>query len=75
MIYPIVVYGSPVLRKVAKEIDKDYPELNKLIEDMFETMYASEGVGLAAPQIGKSIRLLVIDASEMEDEETGEKLH
>ncbi|MCG8699881.1 MAG: peptide deformylase [Bacteroidales bacterium] len=75
MIYPIVVYGSPVLRKVAKEIDKDYPELNKLIEDMFETMYASEGVGLAAPQIGKSIRLLVIDASEMEDEETGEKLY
>lgn len=69
MIYPIVVYGSPVLRKVASEIDKDYPNLTKLIEDMFETMYASDGIGLAAPQIGKSIRLMVIDATSLAEEE------
>lgn len=71
MVYPIVVYGSPMLRKVSKEIDEDFPELQKLIEDMFETMEASDGVGLAAPQIGKSIRLFVIDATPMaEDDET-----
>ncbi|HYH15613.1 MAG TPA: peptide deformylase, partial [Flavisolibacter sp.] len=51
MILPIVAYGHPILRKVAKDIDKDYPQLDKLIEDMWETMYASNGVGLAAPQI------------------------
>ena len=56
MTYPIVVYGHPILRKVAEEIDKDYPELNQIIEDLFETMYHSEGLGLAAPQIGKSIQ-------------------
>ena len=61
MTYPIYIYGHPVLRKVAKEIDKDYPELNQIIADLFETMYNSEGLGLAAPQIGKSIRLFVID--------------
>ena len=61
MIYPIVVAGHPVLRMKAQEIDKNFPDLNKLIEDMFETMYVSEGVGLAAPQVGKSIRLFVID--------------
>ena len=59
---PVVAYGMPVLRKKGKEIDKDYPALQKLIDDMFETMYASEGVGLAAPQIDKSIRLFVVDA-------------
>ncbi len=59
---PVVAYGMPVLRKKGKEIDKDYPGLQKLIDDMFETMYASEGVGLAAPQIDKSIRLFVVDA-------------
>jgi peptide deformylase len=53
MIYPIYVYGHPVLRKVAQEIDRNYPELDKFIADMFETMYKSDGLGLAAPQIGK----------------------
>lgn len=60
---PIYLYGHPVLRAKSSEITDSYPELKKLIEDMFETMYFSEGVGLAAPQIGKNIRLVVIDAS------------
>lgn len=63
MVYPIVVYGSPILRKVSEEISKDYKGLQNLVADMFETMEVSDGVGLAAPQIGKSIRLFVIDAS------------
>ena len=62
MIYPIVIYGSPVLRKETVEIDSSYPGISKLIDDMFETMYNSDGVGLAAPQIGLSIRLFVVDA-------------
>jgi peptide deformylase len=65
MILPIVAYGNPVLRKVAQDIDKEYPELDKLIEDMWETMYASNGVGLAAPQINKSIRLFVVDSAQI----------
>lgn len=69
MVYPIVVYGSPVLRQKAKEIDKDYPQLSQLVEDMFETMYASDGMGLAAPQIGKSLRLFIIDLTSLEDED------
>jgi peptide deformylase len=69
MSYPIVVYGSPILRKVAKEINKDYSMLNQLIEDMYETLYASEGLGLAAPQIGKSIRLFIIDAAPMVEDD------
>jgi peptide deformylase len=69
MIYPIVIYGSPVLRKVAVDIDKDYPNLNKFIEDMWETMYVSDGVGLAAPQVGKSVRLFVIDGSPFIEDE------
>lgn len=68
MILPIVAYGDPVLKKVAEEIDSDYPGLEQLIANMFETMYASKGVGLAAPQIGKSIRLFIIDASPFDDE-------
>jgi peptide deformylase len=68
MILPIVAYGDPVLKKVAEEIDSDYPELDKLIADMYETMYSSKGVGLAAPQINKSIRLFIIDASPFADE-------
>ncbi len=63
MILPIVAYGDPVLRKVGKEIDKDYPNLTELIANMKETMYNASGVGLAAPQIGKAIRLFIIDAS------------
>jgi peptide deformylase len=69
MVYPIYVYGSSVLRKRAREIDRNYPDLAKLIEDMFETMKFSDGIGLAAPQIGLSIRLIVIDAAEMESDE------
>ena len=72
MILPIVAYGSPVLRKVAENIGPDYPDLAKLLEDMWETMYASNGVGLAAPQINRSIRLFVIDSSQIfanQDEE------
>src|SRR5690554_2751777 len=61
MILPIVAYGHPVLRVKCKDIDPDYPELEKLIEDMWETTYHSNGVGLAAPQINKPIRLFVID--------------
>ena len=67
MILPIVGYGSPVLRTVAKDIDKNYPDLKKLVDDMFETMYKASGVGLAAPQIDLSIRLFVIDASPMKE--------
>ncbi len=68
MIYPIYVYGSSVLRKVAENIAPDYPGLQQLVKDMFETMYSSDGVGLAAPQIGKSIRIFVIDATMYGDE-------
>ena len=60
MIYPIIGYGHPTLRKIAQPIDKDYPGLDQLIKDMYETMYAADGVGLAAPQIDLSIRLVVI---------------
>ena len=63
MILPIVAYGDPVLRKVAVAIDAEFPDLEKLINNMKETMYNASGVGLAAPQIGKAIRLFLIDAS------------
>lgn len=63
MILPIVAYGDSVLRKETKEIEKDYPDLDILIENMFETMYAAKGVGLAAPQIGKALRIFIVDAS------------
>lgn len=75
MILPIVAYGDPVLRKVGKGITKDYPKLDELIINMRETMKNAQGVGLAAPQIGKDIRLFLIDASpfseneELEEEE------
>ncbi|MDG1711765.1 MAG: peptide deformylase [Flavobacteriaceae bacterium] len=73
MILPIVAYGAPVLKKEAVEISNEYPNLDQLIENMWETMYASNGVGLAAPQIGLSIRLFVIDAAPFsEDEELDE---
>jgi peptide deformylase len=65
MILPIVAYGSPVLRKVCDDIDNDYPGLEKLIADMWETMYASNGVGIAAPQVNKNIRLFVIDSEQI----------
>jgi len=69
MVYPIVVYGHPVLRKVAENIEKDFPELCKIVEDLFETMYKAEGMGLAAPQIGKSIRIFVIDGTPLAEDE------
>lgn len=69
MIYPIVVYGHPVLGKVSEDVSKDYPGLKQLIDDMFETMYKAEGIGLAAPQIGKSLRVFVIDGTPLADED------
>lgn len=75
MILPIVGYGAAVLRKLCTDIDADYPGLDKLIADMWETMYNSNGVGLAAPQINKPIRLFVIDSEQiiesLEDDEVG----
>lgn len=65
MILPIVAYGSPVLRKVCIDINADYPGLEKLVTDMWETMYASNGVGIAAPQVNKGIRLFVIDSEQI----------
>lgn len=67
MVLPVYVYGMSVLRKVAKEIPEDFENLDQLIEDMFETMHASDGVGLAAPQVGKSLRIFVVDTSPMAD--------
>lgn len=67
MILPIVAYGHPVLRKVATDISADYPQLEKFIAAMWETMYASNGVGLAAPQVNKDIRLFVVDTVQMFD--------
>ncbi|WP_423127798.1 peptide deformylase [Gaoshiqia sp. Z1-71] len=69
MIYPITVYGEPLLRKVAEPINNDFQGLKELIDDMYETMYHSDGVGLAAPQIGKSLRIFVIDATPAADDE------
>lgn len=73
MILPIIAYGAPVLRKIAKEIDKDYPNLQQFISDMWETMEASNGVGLAAPQVNRDVRIFVVDSEiifdGMDDEE------
>jgi peptide deformylase len=68
MLLPIVAYGHPNLRKISVEIDKDYPNLDELIANMFETMYASSGVGLAAPQVNRQIRLFVVDAKPYNEE-------
>jgi peptide deformylase len=74
MILSIVAYGAPVLRVVSKDITPEYPGLSKLIEDMWETMYASNGVGLAAPQINRDIRLFVVDSSQIfENQDEDEK--
>ena len=67
MILPIYLYGQPVLRQEADDVDENYPDLKKLVENMYETMYESDGVGLAAPQIGLPIRLIVIDADVLKD--------
>ncbi|MBR2318548.1 MAG: peptide deformylase [Bacteroidaceae bacterium] len=68
MILPIYLYGQPVLRKVAEDITPDYPQLAELIENMFETMHNAEGIGLAAPQIGLAIRLVVVDLDVLADD-------
>jgi len=74
MILPVIAYGDPVLRKVAKEITKEYPKLDELIANMWETQYNAHGVGIAAPQVGVSIRLFVIDASPFaEDDDLSEE--
>src|ERR1035437_1875420 len=69
MIYPITVYGDPVLRKVTTDIDQNYEGLGKLVDDMFETMHSAEGVGLAAPQVGLINRIFVVDLSPLAEDE------
>ena len=69
MILPIYAYGQPVLKKVAQPIPADYPDLQELIENMWETMYNAKGVGLAAPQIGLPIRIFLVDSTQMEEED------
>ncbi|HSN60960.1 MAG TPA: peptide deformylase [Ferruginibacter sp.] len=74
MILPIVAYGAPILRKISHDIDADYPGLEKLLTDMWETLYNSNGVGLAAPQINKDIRLFLVDSEQIfENQEEDEK--
>lgn len=69
MIYPIVIYGSPTLRGESIEIGRDYPDFDKLVEDMFLTLDEAEGVGLAAPQIGKNIRMFIVDCTPWGEED------
>ena len=69
MILPVVAYGDPVLKKKATEVDKDDPDLKELIDDMFDTMHNAQGVGLAAPQIGLSKRLFIVDATPFKEED------
>ena len=69
MILPIIAYGDPVLKKVGVDINKDYPEFDALLENMFDTMYNACGVGLAAPQIGLAIRLFIVDTAPFSDDE------
>ena len=72
MIFPIVAYGDPVLRKVARPVEKDEVNLPELVENMYQTMYDSSGIGLAAPQIGQSIRLFVVDGTPLNEDEKEE---
>jgi len=69
MILPVVAYGDPVLKKVGKPIDADYPKLTEFIADMWETMYNAHGVGLAAPQVGRAIRMFMVDTSPFSNDE------
>ncbi len=73
MILPIYAYGNPVLKQVAKDITPDYPQLQELIANMWETMYNADGVGLAAPQIGLSIRVFVVDTTQIQEKGEEEK--
>lgn len=70
MILPIVAYGAPVLKKKCKEISSDHPDLKELIQNMYETMYAADGIGLAAPQIGFPIRLFIVDTSPFHEDDS-----
>ena len=72
MILPIYAFGQPVLKKVAEPITAEYPDFKELLENMWETMYNAQGVGLAAPQIGKSIRLFLVDTDQLEKEDMKE---
>lgn len=72
MILPIIAYGDPLLKKESEEITADYPSLDLLVENMFETMYQAKGVGLAAPQVGLNIRLFIVDGAPFSDEEGDE---
>lgn len=74
MILPIYLYGHPVLRKKGEDITSEYPNLKELINDMFETMYAAKGVGLAAPQVGLSINLFIVDASPFAEDDEDDEL-
>ncbi|WP_220463960.1 peptide deformylase [Adhaeribacter radiodurans] len=74
MIYPITAYGDPILRSKTKELTDNYPDLKKLVTDMYDTMYHAHGVGLAAPQISKGLRLFVIDSAPFEEDEEKKKL-
>ncbi len=69
MVLPILAYGHPTLRRISEDVEKDYSGLDELVEDMFDTMYLTSGVGLAAPQVGKSIRLFIVDASPFAEDE------
>ena len=69
MVYPIIVYGDPILRKRAKEVQKDALDLPAFLVDMYDTMYAAHGIGLAAPQIGKGIRIFIVDGTTLDDVE------
>src|SRR3954470_5970180 len=69
MVYPIIMYGDPVLRKRAKEVEKGSLDIKAFVQDMFDTMYAAHGIGLAAPQIGKSVRVFVVDGTTLDEEE------
>lgn len=73
MIYPIIAYGDPVLKKPAKDIEKGSLDIKKLSEDMFETMYHARGIGLAAPQIGLNLRMFVADTTRMDEEDQDEE--
>jgi len=72
MVLPVYVYGMSVLRKIAPEIPEDFKELEQLVEDLFDTMHASDGVGLAAPQVGKSFRIFVVDTTPMAENNDNE---
>lgn len=74
MILPIRAFGDPVLRKTGKEIDKNYPDLQQLIDNMFETMYEANGIGLAAPQIGLDLRLFIVDVTPLAEDEDYEDI-